>query len=149
LSNTLSAINGTKYQITYTVTNRTAGSFTVSFGGNTSQSITESGNFNVNATANTTLTITPTADFNGTIILSVKIYGIATNPYNQNGYNVNKLTTKWSQFPDYTNGSARSINTSYQEKQDGFLFVEITLNLSLNSGICITLNGVKKWQYIL
>jgi hypothetical protein len=77
LSNTLAAVIGTYYKVQFTVTNRTAGSFTVAFGG-------ESGSFNSTrslerlAITTDSLTITPTSDFNGTIVISVKTIGLAS-----------------------------------------------------------------------
>lgn len=72
LSNSLAAVVNNYYQITYTVANRTAGSFALSFGGQTKASQTATGTFGPKATTTDNLVITPTSDFNGTIGLSVK-----------------------------------------------------------------------------
>ena len=72
LTNTLAAVIGNKYQITYTVTGRTAGSFTVTFGGQPNGGIIASGAFGPKANTTGSLSIIPTSDFNGTIILSIK-----------------------------------------------------------------------------
>jgi hypothetical protein len=72
LSNTLAAVVNNYYQIAYTVTGRTAGSFTVAFGGESKASITATGTFGPKATATGSLVITPTSDFNGTIVVSIK-----------------------------------------------------------------------------
>jgi hypothetical protein len=77
LSNTLAAVIGTYYKIQFTVTNRTAGSFTVSFGGE-SRSLNSTRTHEPLATTTGNLTITPTSDFNGTIIVSVKTIGLAS-----------------------------------------------------------------------
>jgi hypothetical protein len=73
LTNTLAAVNGTYYQISYTVTNRTTGSFTIAFGGFTSGGLSGSGSVGPRATSTGTLVITPTTDFNGTIVISIKV----------------------------------------------------------------------------
>jgi len=72
LTSTLAGVVGASYQITYTVTGRTAGSFTIAFGGFTSAALTATGNLGPRATTTGTLVITPTSDFNGTIVLSIR-----------------------------------------------------------------------------
>jgi hypothetical protein len=73
LTNTLAAVNGTYYLIAYTVTGRTAGTFTIAFGGTTTSGITATGSTGPRATSTGTLVITPTTDFNGTIVFSIKV----------------------------------------------------------------------------
>jgi len=73
LTNTLAAVNGTYYQIAYTVTGRTAGTFVIAFGGYTSGSLSATGNVGPRATSTGTLSITPTTDFDGTIVISIKV----------------------------------------------------------------------------
>jgi hypothetical protein len=73
LTSTLAGVVSTFYQITYTVTGRTAGSFTIDFGGFISASLTATGNVGPRATTTGTLVITPTSDFNGTIVLSIRL----------------------------------------------------------------------------
>jgi len=73
LTSTLAGVVNNFYQITYTVTNRTAGSFTIAFGGFTSSSLTATGAVGPQATTTGTLVITPTSDFNGTIVLSIRV----------------------------------------------------------------------------
>ena len=72
LSNVLSAVSGTTYQIQLTVSNRTAGSFIAAFGGDTSPALISSAAYSLTATTNGNLTITPSSDFNGTILISIK-----------------------------------------------------------------------------
>lgn len=72
LSNTLAALVDSNYQIQVTVTNRTAGSFTVAFGGDTSIALNSSSYYTILATTNGNLVITPTSDFDGTIIIAIK-----------------------------------------------------------------------------
>jgi hypothetical protein len=72
LSNTLAAVIGNKYQITYTITDRTAGSITISFGGESLAGVTATGSFGPTATTTVNIAITPTTDFNGKIVISVK-----------------------------------------------------------------------------
>jgi hypothetical protein len=78
LTSTLAAVIGTFYQITYTVTGRTAGSFTIAFGGSSTGGITATGNTGPSATTTGTLVITPTTDFNGTIVLSIRTIGTSS-----------------------------------------------------------------------
>jgi hypothetical protein len=78
LTSTLVAVIGTFYQITYTVTGRTAGSFTISFGGSSTAGITATGVAGPQASTTGTLVITPTTDFNGTIVLSIRTIGTSS-----------------------------------------------------------------------
>ena len=73
LTSTLAGVVSTFYQITYTVTGRTAGNFTIGFGGFTSGNLTATGAVGPQATTTGTLVITPTSDFNGTIVLSIRV----------------------------------------------------------------------------
>jgi hypothetical protein len=61
-----------KYKCTYTVTGRTAGSVTISFGGHTIASITGGGSFTVTAINTDAFAVTPTATFNGAMTFSLK-----------------------------------------------------------------------------
>jgi hypothetical protein len=72
LTSTLAGVVNTFYQITYTVTGRTAGSFTIGFGGFTSAALTATGAVGPRATTTDSVVITPTSDFNGTIVLSIR-----------------------------------------------------------------------------
>lgn len=72
LSQSKAAVVGVKYQITCTVTERSAGSYIVAFGGQTAASATSSSTFGPTATAVTNLTITPTSTFDGKIVISIK-----------------------------------------------------------------------------
>ncbi len=72
LSQSKAAVANTKYQITYTITNRTAGSVAVAFGGQSQNWIYYSGGFGPTTTSTANLTITPTTDFNGKIVVSIK-----------------------------------------------------------------------------
>ena len=62
LSNTLTALNNTLYQIAFTVTNRTAGSFTITFGNQTSDGYSSTNAWGVKTTGTGTLSITPTTE---------------------------------------------------------------------------------------
>ena len=81
LTNTAAATLGQYYQITWTVTGWTAGSFDISFGGVNSfmTGLTSSGNSGPLAISTGAFSATPTTDFDGTIVLSVKNIGIS-NP---------------------------------------------------------------------
>jgi len=72
LLNSLAAVSGNYYQIAYTVTGRTAGTFTITFGGVTSEAIGVTGAWGPKVTSTGTLSVTPTIDFDGAIVLSIK-----------------------------------------------------------------------------
>ena len=76
LSQSKAAVSATIYQITYTVTGRTAGSFTVAFGGGSKATISASGIYEFTSSSTASLTVTPTSTFDGTIILSIKSMAI-------------------------------------------------------------------------
>jgi len=80
LSQSKVAVNATKYQIAYTVTGRTAGSFTIGFGGQSNAGITATGAWGPTTSSTANLTITPTTDFNGKIIISIKSITDISNP---------------------------------------------------------------------
>lgn len=72
LTSSVAAVNLSSYQITFTVTGRTAGTFTISFGGYTSGNLSATGNVGPRATSTASLVVTPTTDFDGTIVLSIR-----------------------------------------------------------------------------
>lgn len=72
LSESTPAESGRKYKITYTVTDRTAGTFSIAFGGNTETGLYESGVIEMTSSSTGNLQITPTSDFDGTIKISIK-----------------------------------------------------------------------------
>jgi hypothetical protein len=78
LTTTLAAVSGTYYQITYTITGRTAGSITIAYGGTSTSGITASSNTGPLASSTAVLTITPTTDFDGTVVLSIKSIGTSS-----------------------------------------------------------------------
>jgi len=78
LTSTLAASIGTYYQITYTISGRTAGSVIINYGGSITSGITATGNTGPLATATTVLSIIPTTDFDGTLILSIKTIGTSS-----------------------------------------------------------------------
>jgi hypothetical protein len=87
LTSTLAPVTNNLYQVAYTVTGRTAGSFTIAFGGTTTSGITSSSAVGHRASTTGTLVITPTSDFNGTIVLSIKqiTAGTASFVFRDNG----------------------------------------------------------------
>jgi len=125
LTNTLSAVNGNLYQITYTVTGRTAGSFTITFGGVTSPSISSTGAWGPKAISTGSLSITPTTDFNGTIIISIKqITGIYNPTYvilNSAGGNALEIRSTSNALSNIFigNGVGRYNTTGYSNTAQG------------------------------
>ena len=75
LTTALAAVNGTYYQIAYTITGRTTGSITINYGGAAVGGLTATGTTGPLASSTAVLTITPTTDFNGTVVLSIKTIG--------------------------------------------------------------------------
>ena len=72
LTSAVSVASDSYYQVSYTITGRTAGTVNVSVGGVTSGNISVSGSLAQSVTSATAVTVTPTTDFNGTIVLTVK-----------------------------------------------------------------------------
>ena len=90
LTSALAPVINNLYQVSYTVTGRTAGSFNIAFGGATTAGITSSSAVGHKASTTGTLVITPTSDFNGTIVLSIKqiTAGTASFVFRDNGGNI-------------------------------------------------------------
>lgn len=94
LTSTLAAVVSTFYQITYTITGRTAGSFSIDFGGVTRSGLTATGKYGPLATSTGSLVITPTTDFDGTIVLYIKTIGTSastTSFFNSTGVLSNEI----------------------------------------------------------
>jgi hypothetical protein len=73
LTSTVAAVSGDNYVLFVTMTLRTAGSISISFGGVTYSSITgDIPNVGFTASSTASLVITPTSDFNGKIVVSIK-----------------------------------------------------------------------------
>lgn len=83
LSHTLAAVSGKKYNISYTVTGATAGTFTITFGSQTIANISATGNQDITASSTNNFVVTPTTDFDGTIIFSVNKYDDLTTGRNK------------------------------------------------------------------
>ncbi|HXQ34011.1 MAG TPA: hypothetical protein VN843_08370, partial [Anaerolineales bacterium] len=79
LSFPTAAVVSTRYQIAYTVTGRTAGTFTLAFGGQSVASVSATGTFGPTATTTGNLTVTPTSTFDGTIVISIKAITAASS----------------------------------------------------------------------
>lgn len=71
LANTLAAVVGVIYSIGVTITGRTAGTVTVTFGGVAGSAISASTTTSIAATSTGTLSIAPSTDFNGTVSISI------------------------------------------------------------------------------
>lgn len=78
LSEETPAVSGKKYVITYTVENRTAGTFSIAFGGYSAAGLSSNGKISITTSSTANLEITPTSDFDGAIKISIKsdIYAI-------------------------------------------------------------------------
>jgi len=79
LSNSLAAVNGNYYQISYTMTGRTAGNIIVLFGSQT-LAVNASGSFTMKATSTSNFSVATTTDFNGTVTFSIKQITAITSP---------------------------------------------------------------------
>ena len=71
LVNSVPAIVGCSYQIVYTVTGYTTGSFTIAFGGFTTGGLTATGTQSFTATTTSSFVVTPTSPFDGNIVFSI------------------------------------------------------------------------------
>jgi hypothetical protein len=78
LTTSLAAVIGTYYQVAWTVTGRTAGSFNINIGGYTIGNLSSNGNMGPVASSTAALSLTPTTDFDGTVVLSVKTIGTSS-----------------------------------------------------------------------
>jgi trimeric autotransporter adhesin len=83
LTSTTAAVINNSYQITLTITGRTAGSVTVSFGGVTTLGRNATVIFAINATTTGVLVITPTTDFDGTVFISLRQITASVTPISQ------------------------------------------------------------------
>ena len=124
LTSTLAAVVSTYYQIAYTITGRTAGSITITFGG-VSTLVTSTGAWGPLATTTGVLTITPTTDFDGTIVLSVKSQtstSVATTTFtNSSGTVVNEIRNASSNTNLFIGlNSGRRVTTSVANTFIGF-----------------------------
>ena len=80
LSFPTAAVSAAKYYITYTITGRTAGSFSIGFGGLYFSTLSATGAQSGTTTTTGSLTVTPTTDFNGTIVISIKALTSVSTP---------------------------------------------------------------------
>jgi hypothetical protein len=115
LISTLAAVIDTYYQITYTITGRTAGSITINYGGTVKSGVTATGATGPRATDVTSLSIVPTTDFNGTVVLSIKTIGtsIATTTFLNSSGEVNNEIRISNIIGNYFNGvTSGSRNTT-------------------------------------
>lgn len=147
LSNSLAAVVGTRYQLLLTITGRTAGSVTVSFGGVSKAAITGDGSmdgsFGPKALTTDGLVITPTTDFNGTIsLVSIKevtvpadsiykVYDSAGNLVREEyinggvsntliGKNAGKYLTTGKQSTFFGNNAGANTSTGYANSFFGY-----------------------------
>ena len=72
LTSAVSVASASYYQVSYTITGRSAGTVNVSVGGVTSGAVSVSGSLAQSVTSATAVTVTPTTDFDGAIVLTVK-----------------------------------------------------------------------------
>ena len=123
LSNSLAAVASTTYQITYTVTLRTAGTFTLAFGGYTSGNLSASGNIGPTATTTGNLVITPSADFNGSVAVTIQV----VTQYNPTYY----ITASGGANAIEIRSNVSGSNNTYVGKLAGAYTTTGTLNTAL------------------
>lgn len=80
LSQSKAAVTNSKYQIAYIVTGRTAGTFSIGFGGQSLAGQTVTGAWGPTATSTASLTITPTSTFDGAIVISIRSLTAVSTP---------------------------------------------------------------------
>ena len=161
LTSTLVPVINNLYQVSYTVTGRTAGSFTIAFGGATTAGIVSSSEVGHKASTTGTLVITPTSDFNGTIVLSIKqiTAGTASFVFRDNGGTIrselrilgfNNTASGLSALRNNTTGSSNTANgtSSLQNNTTGNNNTASGVNALQNNttGNNNTANGVNVLQ---
>jgi hypothetical protein len=134
------AVIGTKYQISYTVTGFSAGSFTVTFGGQSLASIAATGTFGPTATTTGNLIITPLSTFVGTIVISIKSITAVSSPVIslKDSTNTVRFETRVSSTVNNTflGLSSGSYNTTgYNNSSVGYIALNANTTGSGNSAI--------------
>lgn len=81
LTHSATIANASYYLLTYTITSRTAGTLSISFGGATKDDISSTGVFGPLTKGTSSLIITPTTDFNGVCVFSLKQITAESNKY--------------------------------------------------------------------
>lgn len=116
LSHDHAAVSATKYQITYTVSGRTAGEFSITFGGVTSPLLAGTGAWGPTTTGVGVLTITPSNLFDGAIIISIKSLTAVSSPLvrlvSSNGTARTEMRAVSGSTCVYVGNSAGSYNTT-------------------------------------
>lgn len=75
----------------------------------------------------------------GTVIVSGgTITTVSTNPYNQNGYNVNAQTQSY-RFPNFANCISKTVGTTYQAECDGWLNLTAVIGSDSYYGLTFSL----------
>jgi hypothetical protein len=99
LTQTTAAVNATYYDISWTVTGRTNGSFTIAFGGNTISGLTATGTQRIKSSSTGNLVITPTSNFDGKIVFSIITEGNVKKIY------LDDITSSKYHFPTIDSGA--------------------------------------------
>lgn len=94
-------VAGKTYLCEYTITNRTAGSVTITFGGLTTGAVTATGSLTSVATNAASFLITPTTDFNGTITVRLR-WQVSIGVYSANILATWSFPNGWEQDPEGT-----------------------------------------------
>lgn len=138
LSNTLAAVIGNRYYIAFTVTGRTTGSFTVTFGGQSQSANTSTGFFVLLTTSTAALQITPTSDFDGKIVISVKqitAQTVATQSfYSSDGTLVNEIRVSNKLISLFYGLNSGSYNYGINNSGFGVNCFQNNINGTSNSG---------------
>jgi hypothetical protein len=103
------------YQIDYTVAGRTAGSFTITYGGYASGNITATGSVSPVATSSATLVVTPTSDFNGTVTIVIRVISFSSEIVsfrNSSNFAVNQIRASGSNTNIFMGLNAGRYNVS-------------------------------------
>ena len=147
LTNSITPTVNNLYQVTFTVTSRTAGSFTITLGGVTSNAYSATNAWGPKATTTGTLSITPTTDFNGTIVISIKLI---TGTYSPSYVLQNSVGNSALEIRSTTNGlnnqfiginAGRYNTTGYNNTANG-----LSALYSNTTGYYNTANGLNALQ---
>lgn len=109
-ANSLTIISGNIYAVDYTITNRTAGTVTITIGGRSSGAVSTSGSIErLPVLSGVTLVVTPQSTFDGTISISVKLISASNAIYK--GYSSNGNLRYEQRIPSITQNLFIGLNT--------------------------------------
>ena len=144
LSNSASISSATKYQISWTITGRTAGSVAIAVGGQSLSSQNATGSFGPTTTSTAALTITPTNDFDGALsLVSLKAISAISKPVLSAKASGSTVTMEMRALADSAStafgvGALRYQTTGLQNSAFGNLALRSLTSGQLNSALGVS-----------